>query len=482
MFEEFKYSEESVKKTEESVKTTEEVLKTTEEVDNEIKTSLSEEQQIALDKFERNENIFLTGPAGTGKSFLINQMVHIARTKGKRIQITAMTGVAAILLGRRASTLHSFSGIKLAQDEPAITAQKVWNNIKHKNIWKQTDILVIDEVSMMSQHIFDTLVQIFVLMPHPIQLVFVGDMFQLPPVGRNTAETRFCFESVFWSEYFPYENHIELRTIFRQNDPLYIQILNEIREGTTSEETIRILATRIQTPPSDKVLTRFFPKRESVDQINRKAFSQLSGVSYEYPVVPCTKMRFYMDTGVPIVGNKKLTQVEQAREIESLTKNTQTGPLTLRIGAQIMCTANLDINNGIVNGSQGKVIGFIYNPSVKVFDKHVPMALPIVEFVNGTRMTMTHKVWQSANEPSVAITQMPMILCWAMTIHKSQGATLESAEMDIGTDIFEYGQAYVALSRVKTIDGLYLRSFHPQKIRANPVVTAFYTRIRALRK
>ena len=106
------------------------------------------------------------------------------------------------------------------------------------------------------------------------------------------------------------------------------------------------------------------------------------------------------------------------------------------------------------------------------------MPLPIVEFSNGHRITMTHKVWQSVLEPTVAITQIPLTLCWAMTIHKAQGATLTAAEMDIGTDIFEYGQAYVALSRVKSLDGLYLRSFHPQKIRANPVVTQFYNNIR----
>jgi ATP-dependent DNA helicase PIF1 len=115
---------------------------------------------------------------------------------------------------------------------------------------------------------------------------------------------------------------------------------------------------------------------------------------------------------------------------------------------------------------------------VKVFDQYVPIQLPVVQFHNGYKTALPPKVWQSSTDPTIAVSQIPLVPCWAMTIHKAQGATLDAAEMDVGNDIFECGQAYVALSRVKTLDGLFLRSFNAQKIRANPMVKAFYAKIR----
>jgi hypothetical protein len=143
-----------------------------------------------------------------------------------------------------------------------------------------------------------------------------------------------------------------------------------------------------------------------------------------------------------------------------------------------MCTVNLDQETGIVNGSQGRIVGWTETQKVRVLDQYIDMALPRVQFKD-TTLTIQPRVWQSANDPKIAIAQLPLTLSWALTIHKSQGATLDAAQMDLGQNVFEYGQAYVALSRVRSIDGLFLTHFEPQRIRAHPDVVAFYQRIRA---
>ena len=453
---------------------------------------LSLEQEITLNKFHEGCNLFLTGPAGTGKSFLIDLMVKSAEQRGLNIQVTAMTGVAAVLLGKRARTIHSWSGIQLAKDEPNVTAQRVNKNYRYKNQWRGTQILVIDEVSMMSKHVFDTLQQTAATVLEkkakdegkpfgPLQVIFVGDMFQLPPVGQTADEQLPCFESSQWPLTFSQENHIELKTVFRQSDPVYTEVLNRIREGQLDEEGMQLLRSRVQPPLVDGSLTRFFPKRAAVDKINRDAFDALpADPTLTYPVGTCTNMRHFVDTGAVFrFPPKILTKQEKEREIQNLKTNTQLNDeLSLRVGALVMCTINLDVGLGIVNGSQGSIVEFTSSQMVKVFDKYAPIRLPVVVFKNGKRMTMLPKVWQSSTEPTVAISQIPLVPCWAMTIHKSQGATLDAAEMDVGNDIFECGQAYVALSRVKTLEGLFLRSFNPQKIRANPMVKAFYAKIR----
>jgi len=445
---------------------------------------LSDGQIIALQKFEKGQNIFLTGPAGTGKSFLIDRMVKRAEQKGKNIQICAMTGVAAILLGRQARTLHSWGGFGLCKDPPNITAHKVAKKPKSINNWRATDILIIDEVSMMSMHVFDTIITTIELCrknrPNKLQLIFVGDMFQLPPVGKSETDSKFCFESEHWFLTFPLENHIELKHIFRQKDTQYKEILNQIREGTIEKEATKLLESRIKQPPNTISLTQFYPKRALVEKINCESFDVIEEPTQTYPVQQTTKMRYYAESGQPLTHTNTLTKQQKEWELESLKSNTNIDTLQLKKGAQVMCTANLDIERGIVNGSQGIIIDFTPLQSTKVFENIQHMNLPVVKFNNGIQMTLQPKIWQSSNEPTIAIGQIPLVLSWAMTIHKAQGATLDAAVMDLGNDIFEYGQAYVALSRVKTLDGLYLRSLNTNKIKVHPKVVDFYQQIRSI--
>jgi ATP-dependent DNA helicase PIF1 len=163
-----------------------------------------------------------------------------------------------------------------------------------------------------------------------------------------------------------------------------------------------------------------------------------------------------------------LSKDEIKTELEQLTNNGNLQEvLKLKKGANVMCTANVDIGIGLCNGTQGNVVGFTVANS------------PIVKWNNGIETTMEIHYQQSEIYPSIAIGQYPLVLSWAMTIHRIQGATLDMAEIDLGSHIFEYAQSYVGLSRVKSLDGLYLSAFNANKIRANPIVADFYERIRA---
>ena len=185
-----------------------------------------------------------------------------------------------------------------------------------------------------------------------------------------------------------------------------------------------------------------------------------------------TNCQTYIDSGKAIENMvlekcDRLTTIERERELEQLmTNNNMPSILEMKIGAAVMCTANLDLDKGICNGSQGVIIDIIGED-----------CLPKVKFANGVVFTLPTHFVQSEEYPSIAIGQIPLILAWALTIHKIQGATLAMGQMDIGQSIFEYGQTYVALSRIQSLNGLYLSNFEPSKIRANPKVKEFYKHI-----
>jgi ATP-dependent DNA helicase PIF1 len=169
-----------------------------------------------------------------------------------------------------------------------------------------------------------------------------------------------------------------------------------------------------------------------------------------------------------------LTEKEKEMHIQQLIINSPISEgLGLKIGTAVMCIVNLDMESGICNGSQGIVTGF----TVAVNDITGELS-PVVRFTNGRTRVITRHVWQSDEYPSLCVKQFPLCLAWALTIHKIQGATMAIAEMDLGNAIFEYGQTYVALSRIQTMDGLYLSAFHPQRIKANPIVKEFYDAMR----
>lgn len=447
-----------------------------------VPINLSIEQAYALDAFRKGSNLFVTGPGGTGKTRLIKQMLGV----GGGIQVCAMTGCAALLLGCGARTLHSWSGIKLAKGPRNKIIEGILRNRRVCMAWKKVRVLVVDEVSMMSKKIFELCEEIARIIRRNdqpfggIQVVFTGDFYQLPPVGTvgDPDTDAFCFESQKWNDVFRPENHIVLETMFRQTDPTYIQLLSEIRRGEISEEGQQILSSKVKREynPADYagcVLTKLFPIRAKADFVNQAQYAKIDSDEMVFDVQKNLCCGVYMDNGKGLsvedidkcVG---LSLVEKQQHVDWLIANTNcVERLCLKRGTAVMCTANIDMDSGICNGSQGIVVDFT-NGNI------------IVKFSNGLLRPVERHHWQSDEYPVVAISQYPLCLAWALTIHKIQGATMPRAEMDLGNSIFEYGQTYVALSRIQSLDGLYLSAFRSDRIRANPKVRAFYESIPAI--
>lgn len=441
---------------------------------------LSPEQQIAFDKYVQGKNIFITGPGGTGKSTLIKKIQSDARKKLLNIQVCALTGCAAVLIGCKAKTIHSWSGIGLGNGSIGINVKKVTMNKYKQKAWKNVDILVIDEVSMMSQKIFEMLNAIGktardnVKPFGGIQVIFLGDFYQLPPVGnKDEIETvRFCFESAVWNETFSKENTVQLKKIFRQTDETYTKILNQIREGRIKKSSNDLLLSLVGKKPEEGSIiqpTKLFPIRSKVDAINESKMKELLSPEFEFKI----RMLKNLPTGEKEKEREKerghpspkFTPEQIDAELHNIHNSIMCNDIVkLKVGAQVMCVVNIELPTGemICNGSQGVVVSFS------------EQGLPVVKYRNGHEMTMSYHVWESENVLGAGVSQIPLILAWAITIHKSQGATMDVAEIDVGSGIFECGQTYVALSRVKSLEGLYLTSFDSSKIFINKKVRDFY--------
>lgn len=398
-----------------------------------------------------------------------------------------MTGCAAILLNCNAKTLHSWSGIKIAKGTKTEVINMVLRNKRVVQNWKRTKGIILDEVSMLSKKIFEIIEELARIIKGStkpfggMQVIFTGDFFQLPPVGSDGEPDteKFCFESPLWNTVFKIENQIELKTIFRQNDPTYINILMQIRRGELDEENAAILngyvkRTYDETVHNGCVPTKLFPLRTKVDYVNTMMFSKIKETEYVFEIKKRADCITLIESGKAISADSlKKCAMLSSQEIEyettQLVNNTPCLPiLRLKKGSAVMCTVNLDMENGICNGSQGIIVDII---------ETMPHPIPVVKFSNGLIKKMAVHYWQSEEYPTIAIGQFPLCLAWALTIHKIQGATLEMAEMDIGQSIFEYGQTYVALSRIKSLNGLYLSEFHPYKIKANPKVKDYYDKL-----
>lgn len=414
---------------------------------------LSPHQQEVIRSFEAGHNIFVTGSAGSGKSHLLNYLKRYYSHQG--LEITASTGIAAVNIG--GSTIHSWSAIGLAN----LPIDRIVANLfgakfsKIRRRIKRTKALAIDEISMISADTLEILDQVFRSIRENdapmggLQMLFFGDFLQLPPIAKFNQETKFCFETNCWKELNLQTFNLE--EIFRQKDQKFISILNNLRIGQLNEENIQDLESRINAPDKQQAIkpTILTTHNYKVDKINEEQIKHIPKNEQLY------KAEYF---GTP-------------SKIEFLKKNSIAAELLqLKVGAQVMMIKNTYQKEGISNGSLGIVKDF--SPKKNY---------PLVEFSNGKILTISPEEWliekfdeqKNMITTEAGVTQIPLILAWAMTIHKSQGLTLDKISCDL-SDVFSPGQAYVALSRAKSLDGVFIKGINFNKITANKKATTFY--------
>ncbi|CAA9961275.1 ATP-dependent DNA helicase PIF1 [Pyrenophora teres f. maculata] len=461
------------------------------------KIFLSEEQQNVLNLVtEYKKSVFFTGSAGTGKSVLLREIIAALRRKyvrePDRVAVTASTGLAACNIG--GVTLHSFSGIGLGKEPAEDLVKKIRRNQKAKQRWMRTKVLIMDEVSMVDGDLFDKLEQIARTIRNNgrpfggIQLVITGDFFQLPPVPDHGRQAKFAFDAGTWTTSI--EHTIGLHHVFRQKDPVFAGMLNEMREGRLTPESIarfRKLERPLPTTDESVEATELFPTRQEVDRANSTRMLQLHGSTFTFEA---------RDGGT--IQNKEMRdKLLQSCMVPEL--------IHLKKGAQVMLVKNMD--DTLVNGSLGKVTGFmteqmfsIYKEDEEGFLETGPseaalktemaktslgvtnnQVYPVVRFAiaDGTTRDLLckredWKIELPNGEVQASRSQIPLILAWALSIHKAQGQTLERVRVDLGR-VFEKGQAYVALSRATSMAGLQILRFDPRKVLAHEKVRLFYS-------
>jgi ATP-dependent exoDNAse (exonuclease V) alpha subunit len=383
-------------------------------------------QGLALEIMLSGESVLLTGPAGAGKTFVLNQFIKLAKSEGKHVSVTATTGLAATHLG--GTTIHSWAGIGVSDYLPSGFAEHLGKG--RREIIEKTDVLIIDEISMLHDYRLDMVDEACRLVRRKdepfggIQLIMSGDFFQLPPINRGDSRAGgFVVHSKAWEELDPTICYLEEQ--YRQDDEELLEILNALRAGDVRRHHAEKLLARVdEVPEKDAILTELHTVNIDVDRINEMKLNELDGDELFY------------------------TQTTTGADnyVENLQRSVL-APATLRVkqGALVMAVKN-STERKYANGSIGTVIDF--EPGTEY---------PVVEFRNGKTVTMTPDTWElrDGDKKRASITQIPLRLAWAITVHKSQGMTLDAARIDLRKAFVE-GMGYVALSRVKNLSNLYL--------------------------
>lgn len=390
---------------------------------------MNQEQQECFYKLLSGKNILLTGSAGTGKSFVIKEFIN---STDKHIAITATTGVAALLIG--GVTLHNWAGVGLGTSDTDKLLQKIRYNPDAKQRWIDTQVLIIDEVSMLDYTFLEKLEYIARKIRKSknvfggIQIVLCGDFCQLAPIKSD----KFLFDTEIFTNII--NEKIVLNKVMRQKELVFIECLREIRSGNCSKNTIDILTNRVGAELVNNAgikPTVLYSKNINVDFINNK----------ELEILKKTRdSRIYKPT---FTRYKPFNPSEKQVE--------------LAIGAQVMITYNIDVKNGLVNGTRGVVTDISgSSPKIKLLDDREIFIENVV-----------------VNIDKGKISYLPLKLATAI-IHKSQGASIDYLQVSVGKDIFTCGQTYTALSRATSLNGLSIIDFDPVKIKTHSKVKKFY--------
>ncbi len=399
---------------------------------------LNEEQKYALKCVSEGKNILLTGSAGTGKSYTIKYIIEYLNNANKKYAITASTGTAAVIIGGQ--TLHSFLGLGLGTG----TVKEILNNIlKNKKKYESIlnlEVLIIDEISMIDKDLFEKISLILSIIKSNdvyfgnIQIILVGDFCQLAPV-----KGKYCFLADIWNKMNI--KIVLLEKLIRQDeDLLFQQILRIVRKGRCTDNIIKVLNKLKDTEFENGIIpTKLYPINVNVDKINNIEIEKLKAC-----------------------GNISKTYTA----ITSSDKDKEVGKFTieLTLNAQIIIIRNINVEESLVNGTRGVV-------------KHLGNDFVVINDVNGNIHTIkyfTDTFNNSISSKSSYIIHMPIRICYALSIHKSQGMTIDALELDLGPNIFTCGQSYTALSRAKKLSSIKIIDIDKESFKTNIDVKNFY--------
>ena len=406
-------------------------------------------QSEALSILHTGANVFLTGEPGSGKTHTVNAYIAWLRSHGIEPSITASTGIAATHVG--GMTLHAWSGIGIADRMTPELLDTIANKEHVAKRLQKAKVLIIDEVSMLSANVLSMVDEVVREVRHEpdrafggLQVVLVGDFFQLPPVSRSKVE--FAFKSPVWGKLNPLICYLTEQ--HRQEDGQFLSVLGAIRAGDWDHTHVSLITAREAEYDSiEEGVPQLFTHNADVDRINSEQLGKLPGSSKTFAM-----------------SASGSTALAEALKRGCLSPET----LILKEGAVVMATKNNPVA-GYANGTLGIVIGFERGTNN-----------PIVETRDGRELTIAPAEWavEEGGKVKAKLTQIPLKLAWAITIHKSQGQSLDAAAMDLSRS-FEYGQGYVALSRVRSLAGVHLLGWSENALMVHPQVAALDKELRA---
>jgi ATP-dependent DNA helicase PIF1 len=430
------------------------------ELKGELKGELTKDQKEAYELLKSRKNCFITGEAGTGKSFLINKFINEYNEYNlENLAITATTGISAKTIGGQ--TIHSWAGVGFGKSElhELISELRKPKNKNARDRWINTKILILDEISMISADLLDKLNSIGRILRHndkPFGGIIVkafGDFGQLEAVDAD--KLGLAFEAKCWNELFPVV--FILKEIVRQKDTIFTAILSKIRKGEElSAEQIEILneCKKPRNPPIPGLKPLIINSRKDIiENLNTQELKKLAATTGESIVRFTAAKQIKGEIDDRVVENILNNEVSFAREI-LLTK-----------GANVVLIKNLDVENGFCNGSRGVIKDFIYRNGKPVGVE--------VDFINGSLKIEPEKSEFKFDENKLIVYQLPLLLSWGLTAHRAQSLTLEYIK--IGLDnCFSAGQFYSIISRCKTLDGIIIDNIDFNKIIVNKKVKDFY--------